>query len=240
VVLTPHDTAARLARPGAGLLLDLDGTLVDSEPVHQQAFRLYFADRDWDVPDDVVRQFAGRRAHEVFPTLDGPWRGEDPHELTAAVIAATQRTTVEPVPVPGAADLLVACRRVGLPVAIVTSAHREWADEVVRLLGADPDAVAMVTAEDCTHGKPDPEPYVRGAERLGLAPADLVAAEDTPAGIASALGAGIGVVIGMTTSQPDDRLRDAGAHETAADLRALARAVEALRPAGAEVAAGPA
>jgi sugar-phosphatase len=231
VVLTADDAVARLSRPGAGLLLDLDGTLVDSEPVHQQAFRLYFADRSWDVPDDVVRQFSGRRAHEVFPTLDGPWRGEDPHALSAGVIAATQRATVAPVPVPGAADLLAACERVGLPVAIVTSAHRDWVAEVARMLGVDPDAVPMVTAEDCTHGKPDPEPYRRGAQRLGLAPAGLVAAEDTPAGVASALGAGVGHVIGVTTSHPGDGLRRAGAQETAADLRALADAVAALRPA---------
>jgi sugar-phosphatase len=228
VVLTADDAVARLARPGAGLLLDLDGTLVDSEPVHQQAFRLYFAERGWDVPDDVVRQFAGRRAVEVFPTLDGPWRGEDPQAMTAAVLAATERTTVEPVPVPGAAELLRACERVGLPVAIVTSANRQWTGEVVRMLGREPDGLAMVTAEDCDHGKPHPEPYRRGARRLGLEPADLVAAEDTPAGIASARGAGVGRVVGMTTSQPADRLREAGAHETTADLSALARAVDAL------------
>jgi sugar-phosphatase len=228
VGLTADDAVARLGRPGAGLLLDLDGTLVDSEPVHQQAFRLFFADRDWDVPDDVVRQFAGRRAAEVFPSLDGPWRGEDPRALTAGVMAATRRTTVEPVPVPGAAELLLACERVGLPVAIVTSARRDWVAEVVRMLGGEPGAVAMVTAEECEHGKPDPEPYRRGAERLGLVPAHLVAAEDTPAGIASALGAGVGRVVALTTSQPADRLLGAGAHETAADLRALAVAVAAL------------
>jgi mannitol-1-/sugar-/sorbitol-6-phosphatase len=228
VVLT-DDAAARLTRPGAGLLLDLDGTLVDSEPVHREAFRVYFADRGWRVEDDVVREFAGRRAQEVFPALDGPWRGEDPHELTAGVIAATARATAVPAPVPGAGDLLRACAYVGVPVAVVTSAHREWVAEIVRMLGVDPAGVAMVTAEDCTHGKPDPEPYRRGAERLGLDPAALVAAEDTPAGIASALGAGVGRVVGMTTSQPAERLLAAGAHETAVDLRALARVVARLR-----------
>lgn len=224
----PDGAAARLARPGAGLLLDLDGTLVDTEPVHQEAFRVVFADRRWDVPDDVVRQFAGRRAHEVFPVLEGPWRGEDPHELSAAVVAATQRTTAVPVAVPGAADLLRACERVGLPVAVVTSANRGWVAEVVHLLGVDPAGVAMVTAEDCEHGKPDPEPYRRGAQRLGLDPAGLVAAEDTPAGIASARRAGIGWVVGVTTSQDAAVLLAAGAHETAADLRVVARAVAAL------------
>jgi mannitol-1-/sugar-/sorbitol-6-phosphatase len=230
VVLTrgPADAAARLARPGAGLLLDLDGTLVDSEPVHQEAFRVYFADRGWQVPDDVVRQFSGRRAHEVFPSLDGPWRGEDPLALTDGVIAATARTTARPVAVPGAADLLRACARVRLPVVVVTSAHREWVAEVVHLLGGDPADVDMVTAEDCTRGKPDPEPFRRGVERLGLEPADLVAAEDTPAGIASARGADVGWVVGMTTSHPAAVLRAAGANETAADLTALARVVASL------------
>ncbi|GAA2724795.1 HAD family hydrolase [Cellulomonas aerilata] len=229
MVLTPDDAVARLARPGAGLLLDLDGTLVDSEPVHREAFRLAFADRGWDVPDDVVRQFAGRRAVEVFPVLDGPWCGEDPRTLTAAVIAATHRTTARPVPVPGAAELLGACRSVGLPVAVVTSASRAWVGEVAGMLGVDPDGLAMVTAEQCERGKPDPEPYRRGGELLGLRPADLVAVEDTPAGLTAALRAGVGRVVGVTTSQPPDALRAAGAHETAADLLALAAAVAARR-----------
>jgi mannitol-1-/sugar-/sorbitol-6-phosphatase len=220
--------ASRLARPGAGLLLDLDGTLVDSEPGHRAAYRAYFASRGWQVPDDVVAQFAGRRAPEVFAGLAGPWGDEDPDLLTDGVLAALGDTPAAPVPVPGAADLLAACARAGLPVAVVTSARRPWASQVVRGLGADLDVVALVTAEDCTHGKPDPEPFRRGAERLRLDPADLVAAEDTPAGIASARAAGIGLVVGMSTSQPAERLLDAGAHETAADLTALARAVGAL------------
>ncbi|NMR19649.1 HAD family phosphatase [Cellulomonas fimi] len=224
--------AARVARPGGGLLLDLDGTLVDSEPLHRRAFAVYFASRGWDVPDDVVREFSGRRAHEVFPVLDGPWRGEDPHALTRGVLDALGHGHEPPVPVRGAADLLAACDEVGLPVAVVTSAGRAWTARVVDMLGARLERIELVTAEDCTHGKPDPEPYRRGAERLGLAPGDLVAAEDAPAGIASALGAGIGWVLGMTTSHPAERLVTAGAHETAVDLEGIAEAVRSRRPGG--------
>ncbi len=226
---TDDDAAARLARPGAGLLLDLDGTLVDSEPVHRAAYRAYFSARGWRVADDVVAQFAGRRAPEVFAGLAGPWGDEDPHALTAGVLGALGDTPATPVPVPGAADLLAACARTGLPVAVVTSAHRSWAEEVVARLGADPAVLALVTAEDSTHGTPDPAPDRHGAERLGLDPRDLVAAEDTPAGIASALGAGVGRVVGMSTSQPAERLLASGAHETAADLTGLARAAAARR-----------
>lgn len=218
--------AERLAQPGAGLLLDLDGTLVDSEPVHRAAFASYFASRGWDVADDVVRQFMGRRATEVFPVLDGPWRGEDPLALTDAVVAELGRTTARPLPVPGAAGLLGACAATGLPVVVVTSARRTWARGAVeRLLGQDRDAQApaFVTAEDCTEGKPHPEPYERGARLLRADPARLVAAEDAVAGIASARAAGVGLVIGMTTSL--DAAELTGAHACLPDLTAVERAV---------------
>lgn len=227
--LIDDDVAARLARPGAGLLLDLDGTLVDSEPVHRGAFREYFASRGWHVEDQVIRQFSGRRAQEVFPNLEGPWGGEDPIALTEGVLEAVRRSTLRPTPVAGAAQLIAACSRAGMPVAVVTSATREWATAALDLLGASKAGILSVTAEDCALGKPDPEPYRRGADLLGLRPRDLVAAEDAPAGIASARGAGIGHVIGMTTSHPAYVLLAAGAHVTAPDLVALAGVVEALK-----------
>ena len=148
----------RLRRPGAGLLLDLDGTLVDSEPVHRAAFESFFAAQRWHVPDEVVRRFSGRRAQEVFATLAGPWTGLDPDELTEQVLAALRDSDPRPLPVPGAVELLAACVSVGLPVAVVTSARREWARPAVAPLVAGGQVPPMVTAEDCTHGKPDPEP----------------------------------------------------------------------------------
>ncbi len=60
-----------LSSPGAGLLLDLDGTLLDSESVHRGAYHQYFAGRGWHVDDQVLAAFSGRRAAEVFSTLPG-------------------------------------------------------------------------------------------------------------------------------------------------------------------------
>lgn len=212
-----------LARPGAGLLLDLDGTLVDSEPVHQAAFAEYFRSRGWTVPKAVVRSFSGRRAQEVFGSTAGPWGDEDPEALTQAVIAVLRRTATAPAPVRGAVELLAACRATSLPVAVVTSARWEWAAAAVSALGSP--ALPMVTAELCTRGKPDPEPYVRGTGLLGLAAPDVLAAEDAPAGLQSALGAGLGHVLAVTTSHPAELL--GAAHTVVADLRPLALAVRA-------------
>ncbi|MEP6856541.1 MAG: HAD-IA family hydrolase [Pedococcus sp.] len=219
---------ALLARSGAGLLLDLDGTLLDSESVHRGAYHQYFAGRGWHVDDQVLEAFSGRRAAEVFATLHGPWEGEDPLALTEGVLAVLRSSTVRPVPVAGAARLLAACRLSGLPFAVVTSARRAWVRATLDLLGVGQEETSMVTAEDCTTGKPDPEPFRRGADLLGLHPEDLVAAEDAPAGIASACAAGVGQVIGMTTSQSARVLLAAGAHTTAPDLVALAGAVERM------------
>jgi mannitol-1-/sugar-/sorbitol-6-phosphatase len=219
---------ALLARPGAGLLVDLDGTLLDSEPVHQGAYRQYFAGRGWHVQEQVLQEFSGRRGAEVFASLPGPWDGEDPLALSAGVLDLLQATGVRPAPVAGAARLIAACRQVRLPFAVVTSARRGWVGEALDLLGVGPEGVLMVTAEDCSAGKPDPEPYRRGADLLGRRPADLVAVEDAPAGIASALGACVGRVIGMTTSRPARDLLAAGADDTAPDLVTLASLVEDL------------
>lgn len=219
-----------LARPGAGLLIDLDGTLVRSEEANQSAFRQYFSARGWEVPDEVVREFAGRRAHEVFESVDGPWRNEDPHVVEHGVVDVLQAMDVRPTAVPGAARLLAACLRTGLPVAVVTSAGREWALEALRLLHLTDGAIGMVTSEDCALGKPSPEPFRRGAELLKMDPLGLVALEDSPAGIASARAAGVGRVVGVTTGHPAHVLVSAGAHETTTDLTCLADTVEDLRP----------
>jgi sugar-phosphatase len=231
VGLTPPGAVtwpALLALPGAGLLLDLDGTLLDSELVHQGAYRQYFAGRGWHVEDQVLQQFSGRRGAEVFASLPGPWEGEDPFALTAGVLDLLRARGVRPAPVAGAGRLITACRLVRLPFAVVTSARLGWVSDALELLGVELEGILMVTAEDCSAGKPDPEPFRRGADLLGLRPAGLLAVEDAPAGIASARAAGVGQVIGMTTSRPARDLLAAGADDTAADLVALAGVVEDL------------
>jgi len=230
VELSIELVGVRLAQPGAGLLVDLDGTLVNSEAANQSAFRQYFAARGWRVPDDVVRGFAGRRAHEVFAAVEGPWVGEDPHALTRGVMDVLRGMDVRPSGVPGAVRLLAACVTTGLPVAVVTSAGRAWAMAALRSLHVTDGAIGMITAEDCRLGKPDPEPFRRGAEMLGLDPRLLVALEDAPAGIASARAAGVGHVVGVTTGHPAHVLVSAGAAETAADLIALADLIEGRPP----------
>lgn len=203
-------------RPDA-LLLDLDGTLVDSEPIHRAGYRAFFAHRGWDVPDLAV--FTGRRAEDVFATEPGPWAGLDPVLLHAAVLPFVPPDA--PAAVPGARDLLRLARDVDLPVAIVTSAGPAWVElSLAQALGAAGVDV-VVTSEDVTHGKPDPSGYALACDRLGVDPAGTVAVEDSPAGVRAALGAGVRRVVAVHTTHAADVLLAAGAAEVHGDLRPL-------------------
>lgn len=213
----------RLAKPGAGLLLDVDGTLVDSEPMQQAAYVTYFASRGWAVDAAVIRSFMGRRGEDAFAVVDGPWRGEDPRELTAAVIACLDPVAHPPIAVPGAAGAIRDWSEAGVPVCLVTSAQRPWAQRVVEVLGVGDLALPAVTAEDTPTGKPAPEPYLLGARTIAAAPGDCVAVEDSAAGLVSALAAGVGVVLGIATTASAAALREAGAHDVIADLTPLRR-----------------
>ncbi|WP_374456069.1 HAD family hydrolase [Nocardioides sp.] len=203
----------------AALLLDLDGTLVDSEPLHRASYVAWFAHRGWELPD--LRIFTGRRAEDVFATTEGPWTGEDPDELARGVVPFIPDEAPEPVA--GARELLESARATGVPVAIVTSAGPAWVERsVVEALGLPLDVVdVVVTARDVVDGKPHPAGYALACERMGADPALALAVEDSPAGVRAALGAGVRRVHGVGTTHPSDLLVAAGAVDVHDDLRPL-------------------
>jgi sugar-phosphatase len=210
------------------LLLDLDGTLVDSEPLQREGYRRCFAARGWPLPD--LSLFTGRRAEDVLPTLDGPWRDHDPAEVAREVTAMVPRD-VAPDAVPGAPDLIRTAAARGVLVAVVTSAGPAWVRQAVGDgLGLLDLVDVVVTADDVVDGKPHPAGYLLACERLGLPPDTTLAAEDSVAGVAAAVGAGVGHVVGVTTSRPGEELLAAGAHAAYADLRPVVARLTEQRP----------
>lgn len=175
----------------SALLFDLDGVLVDSHAVVERASRSWALRHQLD-PDMVLRVAHGRRSSDtvkaVAPHLDAT--------VEAAWIDAAELADVEGLtPVPGAGELLAT-----LPPSrwtVVTSCGRALAARRLTAVGL-PVPKLIVTSEDVSKGKPAPDGYRLGAERLGLAAAACVAFEDAPAGIAAARDAGARV-IGLTT-----------------------------------------
>ncbi len=196
-----------------GVLFDLDGVLVDSTPAVARCWTKW-ALRHGFVPDEVVRKAHGRPSiatmRELLPGLS-----ESEHQ---AANREMERWEIEDldgvVPLPGALQLLRA-----LPAenwTIVTSCTRPLAEVRIRAAGL-PMPLHLVTAADVQRGKPDPEPYIRGAERLGLAPQDCVVMEDAPAGIRAGKAAQASVIAVRTTAE-DSELSAAGADWIVKDL----------------------
>lgn len=213
--------------PVSAFLLDLDGTLVDSEPLHRASYVAWFAHRGWELPDLAI--FTGRRAEDVFATEPGPWSGLDPDRMAREVVAFVPDEP--PAPVPGARDLLVAARAAGAPLAIVTSAGPAWVERSLAALSLPLDAVDLVvTARDVDDGKPHPAGYALACERLDVDPEHALAAEDSPAGVLAALGAGVRHVHGIRTTHAGAQLSAAGAVEVHDDLRPLLAVVPSISP----------
>ncbi|MDT7686912.1 MAG: mannitol-/sugar-/sorbitol-6-phosphatase [Pseudonocardiales bacterium] len=212
-------TGARSA--GGAVLLDMDGTLVLSEQVHRQTWWRFF--EHWGVAvseAEYERSYKGRRARDVLAQVDGPWTGTD----TAAALRVLDEHTGEMLAavqvVPGARELLRALHREARPVAVVTSAGRDWARQVLGdVLDAGDQVSVLVTADDIDLGKPSPEGYLRACELLRRAPVDCAGVEDSVSGIRALVAAGVGEIVGITTTSSPAELRAAGAHRTVPDLR---------------------
>lgn len=186
-----------------GVLFDLDGVLVDSIPAATRVWTAWALKHGFD-PDEVVHKAHGRPSmttvREYLPEGDA--------EAENREIERREIADVEDVrPLPGAAELLRA-----LPPdrwAVVTSGTRPLAEARIRAAGL-PLPKHLVTSNDIARGKPDPEPYLKGAGKLGLAASDCVVIEDAGAGVRSGKAAGARV-IGLRTSHSDAELRVAGA-----------------------------
>ena len=129
----------------------------------------------------------------------------DPAELMAASSAHFHAPHQPPLgPLAGAVELVRLIGAAGVPLALVTSAGRRYAEQTLTELGVRPLFSVVVTAEDVTVGKPDPQGYRAAARGLGVPPAACVVFEDAPAGVAAAKAAGMYCVAVGTTHSPEE------------------------------------
>lgn len=172
------------------VLLDMDGTLVDSTAVVERVW-LAWAQRHGLDGDRVLSTIHGRQAHASMAML----LPERPHEVNLrenSELLAQEITDLDGVvEIPGAAALVGALTP--FPHAVVTSATVELMTARMVAAGVSVPPV-VVTAEDVSRSKPDPEGFLRGASLLGAAPGDCVVLEDSAAGIAAGLAAGMTVI----------------------------------------------
>jgi HAD superfamily hydrolase (TIGR01509 family) len=177
------------------VLFDMDGLLVDSEPLWFEAERAVMARMGgpWTEADQH-QLMGGTLTNSVGYMRARALRPAEP-ELVGAWLLDTMATLIAERGVPlmaGATELLAELDAAGIPKALVTSAQRRIMNAVLASTGLV--FAVTVCSEDVRQSKPDPEPYLRAAALLGEAPGGCVALEDSPRGISSAQAAGCPVI----------------------------------------------
>jgi sugar-phosphatase len=192
---------------------------VDSTPAVARVWAKWAAKHGF-VPDEVVRQAHGRPSiatiRDLLPDAD-----------VEAENREVERGEIEDIdgviPLPGALEILQALPQDRWTIA--TSCTRRLAEVRIRAAGL-PLPKHMVTSTDVQNGKPHPEPYIKAAQILRLAPADCIVVEDAPAGIRAGKAAGARV-LALRTTAPDAELHESGASwivDNLASLRLLTAA----------------
>lgn len=185
------------------LIFDFDGVVMDSEPIHYEAFRQTVAplgvDFSWEA---YCADYLGFDDREGFVAiLSDAGRTPDTYDLADLIAAKTQivqhllATSTDAIP--GTVEMLRAANDAGIPVAICSGALRIEVEVACEALGILDRVRLIVGADDVERSKPDPESYRLALSRLGevlgqsLNPAACVAIEDSPVGLQSAIGAGL-------------------------------------------------
>lgn len=205
------------------VIFDMDGVIIDSEPLHEEAQRIVFATYRLTVPPSVFEDYKGMIEEDVFAHIvqtyaDAPL---DPADLVAEKHRVYGMLMDRLQLVDGVRPFIEQLKRCGFPLGLTTSAIRRDQQRAFDLFDLHPFFDAIVTAEDVTRPKPAPEPYLTTAQRLGKAPSACLVVEDAINGVVSARRAGCSVA-GLATSFSTEQLLEAGAHYAADTFDVLA------------------
>ena len=190
----------------AAVIFDMDGLMVDTEPVYQIAWQQAAAELGYDLDDELYAKFVGRptpaceaiiierfgiafpleRFRERWPDL---WRSE------------VDRNGVQTKP--GIGEILSFVESQRLPMALATSSEAEYVEVTLRRAGLTDLFAAMVTGDEVSRGKPEPDIYLEAARKLGVQPSACVALEDSEAGILAIQRAGMtGILVPHWPASP--------------------------------------
>jgi HAD superfamily hydrolase (TIGR01509 family) len=210
------DPAAYRGRLKA-LIFDMDGTLTNSDPVHLRAFAEALAPFGRTMTEEEFRRsISGRTNAEIGRALFPDRTPAEQDRFSDDKEALFRTLATDLTPLAGLIDLLDRAGRQGLTLACVTNAPGENARHMLDALDLAARFPVVVIGEDAERPKPDPQPYQIALRRLGLAPDEAIAFEDSVPGVRSASGAAL-LTFGVATSQAPETLVEAGATAVIAD-----------------------
>lgn len=206
---------------GPAILWDVDGTLVDSEPLHEAALINALHDLGIKPPDDFHQYIVGRDAHEVHAWCREhlglelglhDWLRRKYRTYFAAAASIEPRN--------GAVDMFHRLRAEGYAQAIVSNSDRMVVNANLDAVGLTDPGLITVSRNDVRNGKPNPEPYLRAAWLLRAKPEQCLVVEDSTTGARAGLAAGM-----RTLFWPETELATPEGAERVADLAQLAAVI---------------
>lgn len=188
-------------------MLDMDGVIIDSEPLWQDAEIEVFGAVGVPLDRELCRETTGLRMDEAvaYWYRRVPWEGPTPTEVGDRLLRRVTELIAERAePLPGLDDLLDRLDRHGVPVALASSSPLVLIEAVLDRFGVADRLAAVHSAEGEPYGKPHPAVYLTTAEQLGVDPAACVAVEDSANGVVAAKAARMGCIAVPAAVERDD------------------------------------
>lgn len=199
-----------MARDTLGIIFDWDGVIIDSAVQHEISWERLAAEEGKPLPPDHFKLGFGRKNEWIIPELLGWTRDQaEVRRLSLRKEALYREIVVERglEALPGVHTFLDRLKAAGIPCCIGSSTHRENILTILGVLRFEGYFADMVTAEDVSHGKPDPEVFLKAAAKIKRSPSRCIVFEDAHAGIEAA-GAGGMKVVGVATTHAIDALAE--------------------------------
>ncbi|HSR34483.1 MAG TPA: HAD-IA family hydrolase [Anaerolineae bacterium] len=211
-------------RPARSIILDMDGVVLASPPLHLLTWQRTLAPLGIELKGEDLFPLEGMPTELTAQRLTQQFLGQACSQAEARALAATKRTLFREMFnltfVPGIVPLLHDLRGRGFRLGLVTGSARGVVEESLAPTGVTELFEAIITGDEVSQGKPDPEPYLTAAAHLGIPPEACLVIENAPLGIRSARAAGMSCV-GLETTLPARRLTEAGAGRVFHDARTL-------------------
>jgi len=205
-------------------IFDMDGTIVDNMPVHNEVWAIVLKQLGIDMPiEEFHAKTTGKKNHDIIRWLKNDQVSEE--ELEAIVLfketGYRERYKDRIQPVAGLLDLLEKARSSGIKIALATSSGKDNMNFIIDGLGVRDYFDSIMTAESVTKGKPDPEMYLETAARLGVQPEECVVFEDSILGLEAAHRARMIPVAVLTTMERNFALSLPGVVQAISDFAAF-------------------
>jgi len=213
-----------------GVVFDLDGVIVDSHPLHKQAWRSFLSYLGKEVSEaDLDFIFEGRKRREILIHFLGELSDSDIQLYGNKKDEFFRQASADLKPISGSVEFIKNVRQSELSMAVATSASRQRAQWTLEQLEVAECFAVVVSGDDVALGKPDPAIYRLAAQRLALFPNFLLAVEDSVSGVRSAVSAGLRC-IGIAPTDNASLLIEAGADQVVSSLMNLSVKDRRLNP----------